>query len=364
MTNTTDNHSADNNTAGHNPVTTAFRMLGVRVVPPDALERGGALAVTHSGVWHLDEAMAVAILVEVARVAGVVRTRDPEVIQAARHRSAYTAVVDVGGVYDPSLSLFDHHQRGCQAVSPATGQRLSAAGMVWQAHGPQLVHQRHPQLDPADRAEVEARVQRGLLRPIDLTDTGEDRPAQKWAGASLWALLGAFEKTDAGFEAAIGFARWLLTARIAEVAAAVQAEAPLKAALAGQGTQPAVYIPWHPNWGAIVAATCPEARFACWHTPGGDVGVQQVVDRAGEDEAGFGQPRAQFPAAWKGLSGQAVRDAGAPDGVTFVHDGRFYAAVRDVAAAAAAVAATLGLEEAEGAQLRAQLQAAAAGVPR
>lgn len=74
---------------------------------------------THDGTFHADEVTACALLIVFDKVDRdkIVRTRDP----AKLNRCEF--VCDVGGIYDSSKKLFDHHQVEYQGS-------LSSAGMV------------------------------------------------------------------------------------------------------------------------------------------------------------------------------------------------------------------------------------------
>lgn len=74
---------------------------------------------THHGSFHADEVTACALLILFGLVDEdkIVRTRDRERLNQCEY------VCDVGGIYDPALKLFDHHQ------VEYTG-RLSSAGMI------------------------------------------------------------------------------------------------------------------------------------------------------------------------------------------------------------------------------------------
>ncbi|MCB1148567.1 MAG: MYG1 family protein [Chlamydiia bacterium] len=74
---------------------------------------------THSGSFHADEVTACALMLffDLIDRDKIRRTRDPEVLASCEF------VCDVGGVYDPSKKLFDHHQVEYQGM-------LSSAGMV------------------------------------------------------------------------------------------------------------------------------------------------------------------------------------------------------------------------------------------
>src|SRR5437868_2290590 len=62
---------------------------------------------THSGKFHCDEVLACSLLRELTEFknAEIVRSRDQNVLAKC------DIVVDVGGVFNPSILRFDHHQR-------------------------------------------------------------------------------------------------------------------------------------------------------------------------------------------------------------------------------------------------------------
>lgn len=76
---------------------------------------------THDGTFHADEVTACALLIVFDQIDKdkIVRSRDLKVLTECEY------VCDVGGIYDPKLKRFDHHQ------SEYTGD-LSSAGMTWQ----------------------------------------------------------------------------------------------------------------------------------------------------------------------------------------------------------------------------------------
>ncbi len=76
---------------------------------------------THDGTFHADEVTACALLLHFQLIDDekIVRTRDPEKLALCEY------VCDVGGVYDPQIKRFDHHQVGYQG-------ELSSAGMILQ----------------------------------------------------------------------------------------------------------------------------------------------------------------------------------------------------------------------------------------
>lgn len=76
---------------------------------------------THDGTFHADEVTACALLLvfDFIDLDKIIRTRNQEELDRCEY------VCDVGGVYDPSRRLFDHHQVDYKGP-------LSSAGMVLQ----------------------------------------------------------------------------------------------------------------------------------------------------------------------------------------------------------------------------------------
>lgn len=74
---------------------------------------------THDGSFHADEVSACALLLleDLIDKDKIIRSRDPKLLNKCEY------VCDVGGVYDPSIKRFDHHQVEYKG-------ELSSAGMV------------------------------------------------------------------------------------------------------------------------------------------------------------------------------------------------------------------------------------------
>ena len=75
---------------------------------------------THDGSFHSDEVTACAILLLVGLIdrGKILRTREPKALEECEY------VCDVGGIYDPKIKRFDHHQADYQG-------EMSSAGMIW-----------------------------------------------------------------------------------------------------------------------------------------------------------------------------------------------------------------------------------------
>lgn len=75
---------------------------------------------THDGSFHADEVSACALLLTFDLVDRdkIFRTRDPVLLDTCEY------VCDVGGIYDPKIKRFDHHQLEYSGS-------LASAGMIW-----------------------------------------------------------------------------------------------------------------------------------------------------------------------------------------------------------------------------------------
>ncbi|KAM3306070.1 MYG1 protein isoform X1 [Capsicum chacoense] len=83
---------------------------------------------THHGSFHCDEALG-CFMIRLTKNfynAQIVRTRDTQLLETL------DAVLDVGGVYDPSRDRYDHHQKGFEEVfGHGFTTKLSSAGLVY-----------------------------------------------------------------------------------------------------------------------------------------------------------------------------------------------------------------------------------------
>lgn len=97
----------------------------------------------------------------------LVRTRDPA--ELARCHT----VVDVGGEYDPSRNLFDHHQRTFQETFPQRSTRLSSAGLVYLHFGKAIIAQ-HVSLsvDHEDVNTLYEKLYSDFIEALDAHDNG------------------------------------------------------------------------------------------------------------------------------------------------------------------------------------------------
>lgn len=84
------------------------------------LENTYVRVITHDGVFHADDVVAVAIATLALQYVKVVRTRNTEVLEAGK--TACAVLLDVRGEYDPARGLYDHHQKAGEMPSAKRGR--------------------------------------------------------------------------------------------------------------------------------------------------------------------------------------------------------------------------------------------------
>jgi uncharacterized UPF0160 family protein len=296
--------------------------------------------VTHSGGFHADEVLSSVILTRLFPQARVIRSRAPEWIRPGADRIIY----DVGGAYDASQRIFDHHQRG--APLRDDGQPYSSFGLIWKHYGRDYLAVTG--IPEAHVAALHASFDLSFVLPIDLTDNGALSPSGPLAGLTLPTLLETlkpvFDETDANaddrrFQDAVAIARSFVEAKIAQSAAKLRAETLVLQAIERTGQGRVLELPMGmPFRPAIVKAGADHLLFVV-HPRERDWCVTGI--RRGDE--GF-ELRADLPAAWAGLTNHDLEAVCGVDGATFCHNGRFVAAAKTREAALAM--AELAVQEA------------------
>ena len=299
--------------------------------------------VTHSGGFHADEVLSSVILTALFPQAKIIRSRAPEWITPGADRVVY----DVGGLYDAEQRIFDHHQRG--APLREDEQPYSSFGLVWKHFGRDYLLALGV---PAEHVEtVHLSFDKSFVLPIDLVDNGALSPsvAGQLAGLTLPALIETlkpvFDEADPeaetrGFHTAIAIARSFVEARVARSAAKLRAEGLVHQAIVAAGTGRILELPiGMPFRPAIIAAGAEQLLFVVH--PRDKDWCLTTIRKADE---GF-EVRADLPAAWAGLSNEALEAASGVPGASFCHNGRFIAAARtrEAALALADLAVTVAL---------------------
>jgi uncharacterized UPF0160 family protein len=279
--------------------------------------------VTHSGGFHADELLSSVILTRLFPQAELVRSRDTAWTTPAPDKIIY----DVGRAYDADAQIFDHHQRPNPLRED--GQPYSSFGLIWAHYGRDYL--RAFGVPDADVDDIHSSFDNGFVLPIDLVDNGDLAPATagQLAGLTLPALLGTLKPVfddrspdadDRAFADALPIARAFIEGSIAGKAAKRRAEAVVLEAIAQAGQSRVLELPMGmPFRKAIETAGADHMLFVV-HPRDSDWAITGI--RLSGD--GFEQ-RADLPAAWAGLTDDALEAACGVKGAKFCHNGLFIA---------------------------------------
>ncbi|KAI5595355.1 hypothetical protein BDE02_03G132800 [Populus trichocarpa] len=150
---------------------------------------------THNGSFHCDEALGCFMIRLTSKYsnAEIVRSRDPQVLEGL------DAVLDVGGVYDPSRDRYDHHQKGFGEVfGHGFSTKLSSAGLVYKHFGKEIIA-KELQVDEGhpDVHRLFLAVYKSFMEAIDAIDNGinqydTDQPPKYVNNTHLSSRVGKF----------------------------------------------------------------------------------------------------------------------------------------------------------------------------
>lgn len=279
--------------------------------------------ITHSGGFHADELLSSVVLTRLFPDAEIHRSRNKALIAPAANKIIY----DVGGAYDAEAQIFDHHQR--PGPLREDDQPFSSFGLIWAHYGRAYLASMEV---PADDVEaIHLKFDTNFVLPIDLLDNGAMEPsvAGPLSILTLPSLLGSlkpvFDDTsptgddDAFFDALV-IARSFVEAEIRNLAANARALSIVQDAIAKAGTSPILELPMGmPYRSALVKSEADHMLFVV--NPRGEDWTLNGIKLSNET---FEQ-RADLPAAWAGLTDEALEQASGVKGAKFCHNARFIA---------------------------------------
>jgi uncharacterized UPF0160 family protein len=274
--------------------------------------------ITHNGKFHVDDLMAVAALqmLHGPENTEVVRSRDPEVWKTGEY------VLDVGGIYDPAINRFDHHQHG-GAGARVNGIPYSALGLVWKHYGEKL----------CGSATVAEKLDREMVTPIDMADNGIDVYAPTHEGIHPY-LIHRFltvmrptwkesEEYDERFLELLPIARRLIEREIITARDNEEGEEYVRKAYAAAPDKRLIVLdgpyPWHD-----VLARTPDAIYLVKERA---LGGGWEVECVRNDVHTF-LNRKPLPEEWRGRSGKELEAITGVSDVVFCHNGGFIAVTR------------------------------------
>lgn len=260
---------------------------------------------THDGAFHADEVTAAALLLESGLIDQdkIRRTRDPDLLATCEY------VCDVGGIYDPKIKRFDHHQVEYQGL-------FSSAGMILQYLEQEGI------LSPSD-CQV---LRENLVNGIDDHDNGRipDLPghctfSHVIANYAPIEREGSHHEEDACFFEAMTFVRQHIRRVLDRTAYVASCESMVKKAM--EENQDYLFfdrnIPWIENFFALGGEQHP-ARFVIM--PTGSHWKLRAVPPTYETRMKVRQP---LPEEWAGLLDEDLKQATGISGAIFCHKGRF-----------------------------------------
>lgn len=262
---------------------------------------------THSGTFHADEVTACALLLlhDLIDQDKILRTRDSDQLAMCEF------VCDVGGVYDPSQRLFDHHQAEYEG-------ELSSAGMV-------LLY-----LKETSQISVKEYtfINETLIQGVDAHDNGREKPIK--GHCSFSNVITNFvpiehsatrEEQDRAFLTALDFVcghlkrlweRYHYHSRCLKLVAECMTKYKDSECLIFEKS-----MSWLESFFELDGVNH-GARFVIM--PSGEHWKLRAIPPSYEDRMSVRQP---LPREWAGLLDSDLKDASGIEGAVFCHKGRF-----------------------------------------
>ncbi|MCP4449361.1 MAG: MYG1 family protein [Myxococcales bacterium] len=265
---------------------------------------------THNGPFHADDVLAAALVrVFLDAEATVVRTRKSELLEEA------DVVFDVGGVFDPALGRFDHHQREYQGNRSSAGMVLDWIESRGEVDASVAASLRTHLVDYVDAVDTGARASAGDVPCFSsmvgvLVERAEDSDFDKWYERSVGMAVDIVEAISMGCLRSERDALAVRTAMEDSVAAD-------RRVLFFEE-----YLKWKPAYFEAEGAEHPTDYVLF---PGrGDwrvVTIPVAVDSKDD--------KRKLPEEWAGLEGEALASVVGVTGARFCHKNRFIAAFAD-----------------------------------
>ncbi|APG45616.1 MYG1 family protein [Phaeobacter porticola] len=279
--------------------------------------------VTHSGGFHADELLSSVILTRLFPDAELIRSREAAWITPAAGRIIY----DVGQAYDGGAQIFDHHQRPNPLRED--GQPYSSFGLIWHHFGRDYL--RSLDVPEADIDTIHHSFDQSFVLPVDLLDNGAIDPgvAGPLAGMTLPVLLETLKPVfddrrdgadDQAFMAALPVARAFVEAAVRGRAAKRRAETMVMCAIEAAGEAKVLELPMGMPFRSAVEKAGADHLLFVVHPRGSDWTLTTIRKSGDSFES-----RADLPAAWAGLTDQALEAACGVKGAKFCHNARFIA---------------------------------------
>jgi uncharacterized UPF0160 family protein len=268
------------------------------------------IVAVHDGRFHSDDIFACAVLHLVHKGnIKILRTRDKNILVDAEY------IIDVGGIYDHSRKMYDHHQ------TEGAGIRINSIpyasfGLIWKHYGHILAPNKH----------VWNEIDRKIVQPIDAGDNGISVYETKFEGIKPYEVHSIVSTRapswdeedmidlDHEFKSLVVFAADLLSREIEKATSTEKARILLKAdydkAVDKEIIELSVRYPFEK-----LLPEYPEPQFVIYLGRNGLWRAEGVPVKANE----FFNRRQYFPRAWSGLRDEALQEVTGVRGALFCH---------------------------------------------
>lgn len=289
--------------------------------------------ITHGGVFHADEVMAVAILRKVlGKPLSVAR-----VFKVPAELKKDAIVLDIGG------GIYDHHQRGGNGVRE-NGVPYASCGLIWKAFGMMLLK------DVANNKLVWNFIDQQLISGIDAVDNGAVPKMESIVKPmSISAIISSFNPTwdstetaDEAFVSAVDEASGIFERVLKNTVSKVKAISTVEVAIESSQEHIMVletFVPWQD---ALLTSTNPKAEdilFVVFPSARGGYNWQAAPVLPGNFAV-----RKPVPKEWWGVSAEELRKLTGVVDATFCHPAGFIGAALSKAGAIQMAKVAIGNE--------------------
>jgi len=279
-----------------------------------SLFKKNKILITHDSTFHADDLFSTATLSILNNGnIKVIRTRDTQLIKTADY------VYDVGGIYDPSINRFDHHQKGGAGVRE-NGVPYASFGLVWKTYGEQICGSK----------EVANLIEEKLVQSIDANDNGINLFDVKGEVApyTIQDLLFCFRPSwkeeqdyDKAFMELVPIAVRIISREIIKTRDELEANNIVNKAYEESNDKRFIILDGHYPWGEVL-----DQHKEVFYVVSIKSGLWRV-EAVRKEKYSF-ETRKPFPESWAGKrDGELAEITGVSD-AAFCHNGRFLAVAR------------------------------------
>jgi len=279
-----------------------------------SLFKKNKILVTHDSTFHADDLFSTATLSILNNGnIKVFRTRDPEIMKKGDY------VYDVGGIYDPSINRFDHHQKGGAGLRP-NGIPYASFGLVWKTYGEKICGSK----------EVANMIDEKLVQSIDANDNGINLFDVRGdvSPYTIQDLLFCYRPSwkekqdyDKAFMELVPIAVKIISREIIKTRDSLEASNIVNKAYEKAEDKRIVILDGHYPWGEILyqhkeVIYVVSVKSGLWR-----------VEAVRKEKYGF-ETRKPFPESWAGKRDDDLAEITGVKDATFCHNGRFLAVAK------------------------------------